>query len=48
MTITKIMLKRNRFLVKKIEKFASENKLSFSQACVFLLQRLFNPNFFRP
>jgi len=42
MTITKKMLAKNPFLVRKIEKVASVEKMSFSEAANFLVLRWFH------
>ena len=42
MTITKKMLAKNPFLIRKIEKVASAEKLSFSEAANFLVLRWFH------
>lgn len=42
MTITKKMLAKNPFLVRKIEKVALVEKMSFSEAANFLVVRWFH------
>lgn len=42
MIITKSKLRKYPTLIRKIEKVAASKKLSFSDACVFLLKRWFH------